>query len=284
MLCPQMRTPVFELHTAYHRLRVTDNAGIRLLKFERNRQSSMLIDDPYETDFEYPGYFHLAMAIRPDAARTLVIGLGGGTVVKRMWRDYPWMHLDAVEIDPDVIEVARAFFALPQDPRIRIFEAEGRGFVRLASDIYDIVVIDAFDDDRVPVPLATEEFMRDVRDRMSEGGVIAYNYIGAIYGAESRLFRSLYRTASNVWRNLWVFPIGLNEDVTDRTRNVILLASDTDVDADAFLERIASRVEGMVTVPGFESFGQDWYRGGIRTGDVPILVERRPVRARRESR
>ena len=29
----------------------------------------------------------------------LVIGLGGATVVKRMWRDYPEMHIDAIEID-----------------------------------------------------------------------------------------------------------------------------------------------------------------------------------------
>ena len=40
-----------------------------------------------ETDFEYPGYLHISLAIVPRPSRALVIGLGGGSVVKRMWRD-----------------------------------------------------------------------------------------------------------------------------------------------------------------------------------------------------
>ena len=61
----------------------------------------MYLDAPFDTDFEYPGYFHVALAMKPDAIRTLVIGLGGGTVVKRMWRDYPEMRIDSVELDPE---------------------------------------------------------------------------------------------------------------------------------------------------------------------------------------
>ena len=96
---------MYEHTSAFHRLRVTDDNGVRLLKFERNQQSSMHLDDPFETDIEYVGYFHIALAIQPAIERVLVIGLGGGTLVKRMWRDYPEMRIDAVEIDPDVAEV-----------------------------------------------------------------------------------------------------------------------------------------------------------------------------------
>jgi spermidine synthase len=262
-----------EIDSQYHRLTITDNEGVRLLKFERNRQSSMLIDEPFETTIEYVGYLHIALAVKPDAVRILVVGLGGGSLVKRMWRDYPAMRIDAVELDPAVVAVAREYFALPDDERIRVFVGDGREFLSASSDTYDIIVMDAFDDDRLPRPLSTEEFMRDCRDHLSTDGVIAYNVFGAVYGPLSKWFRSFHRTASNVWSNVWVFPLGLAGNAVDDSRNVIVLASDTPLTADELAERIGDRVGGMVTVPAFERFAEDLYRGKVRTGDVPLLTD-----------
>ncbi|MDA3937438.1 MAG: fused MFS/spermidine synthase [Actinomycetota bacterium] len=259
--------------SSYHRIRIVEGHGVRLLKFERNEQSSMHMDDPFETDIQYVGYFHVTLAVKPDAARALVIGLGGGSVVKRMWRDYPALHIDAVELDDEVVEIAYVFFDLPEDDRIRVFTDEGRAHLSHSSETYDIILIDAFDDDRVPTPLLTEEFLRMCRDHLSPDGVIAYNVIGSVYGPHSKLFRSLHRTASNVWRNIWTFPIGVTHDPRDNTRNIVMLASDADLTDEELLERIASRMDGMITVPSFERFGNDLYRGAIRTGDVPLLLD-----------
>lgn len=269
---------MYEHDTPYHRLKVIDANGIRILKFERNRQSSMYLDDPYETDFEYPGYFHIAIAIAPHASRTLVVGLGGGTVVKRMWRDYPLMHIDAVELDAEVVDVARCFFAVPDDDRITITVADGREYLDTTIERYDVIVVDAYDDDFVPRPLMTEEFMREAASRMQPGGVIAYNLIGAVYGPLSKPFRSVYRTARNVWSHVWVFPIGSADDFSDKTRNIVMLASDAELSDDELLDRIASRMDGMITVPKFERFGEDMYQGNVRAGDVPLLLD--PPRGR----
>lgn len=271
-----------EFDSPYHRLHVTDNDGVRLLRFERNHQSSMRLDDPFETDIRYVGYLHIALAVKPDAERMLAIGLGGGSFVKRAWRDYPALEIDAVELDPQVVEIAYAFFALPQDPRITVTVGDGREVLAISSATYDIIVIDAFDDDRVPRPLTTEEFMRLCRDHLSPDGVIAYNVIGSVYGPHSKHFRSLHRTASNVWRHVWSFPVDIASDARDQTRNIVMLASDADLTDDELTERIASRVDGRVTVPGFELFAEDLYRGAIRTGDVPLLLdEGRPARRTR---
>lgn len=262
---------VEEVTTLFHTITVADVGSRRHMRFERNRQSSMYLDDPYETDFEYPGYFHVALAVDPEADRTLAIGLGGGTVVKRMWRDYPDMRIDAVELDPEVVRLARLHFAVPDDPRVRTFVDDGRHFVDTATGAYDIVIVDAFDDDHVPVRLATEQFMRAARDRMREGGVIAYNFIGSLAGAHSKPLRSLYRTLANTWRHVWVFHI--DEGVEAEGDNLVLLASDAPVSDEELLARIADRVGGRVTVPAFHLFGEDLVRQGIRTGDVPILSD-----------
>jgi len=264
---------MYEHDSAYHSIQVTENAAWRTLVFEHNQQSSMALDDPFETDIEYVGYFHVAMAIKPDASRTLVIGLGGGSVVKRMWRDYPAMRIDAIEIDPEVVEIARDLFALPVDERISVTVGDGRQFVKVAGDTYDIVIVDAFDDDRVPRHLTTEEFMREVRDVLTPGGVVAYNFIGSLHGSRSRAFRSLYRTISNVWRRLWVFGVGYADNPSHPGHNIIVLATDSDLTADELLQRIAGRVDGMVSVPAFHLFGEDLYRGPIRRGDVPLILD-----------
>jgi spermidine synthase len=264
-------TRVYSTTSPYHEINVTDIGYLRVLRFEHNRQSSMYLDAPFDTDFEYPAYLHTPLALKPDATRTLVIGLGGGTVVKRMWRDYPDMRLDVVELDPEIVDVAYRFFALPEDDRIRVFTGDGRGFVETATDTYDIAIVDAFDEDRVPRPLTTEEFVRLVRDRLAPDGVVAYNFIGTLKGDRSKPFRSLYRTLSTVWRRVWVFT--MDEGVLAQGANLILLGTDADVTADELRDRLAGRVGGKVTVPAFQLFGENLYTGEIRTGDVAIIAD-----------
>lgn len=268
--------PDFE--SPYRRLQVTDNDGVRLLKFERSQQSSMHIDDPFATDMEYVGYLHTAVAIKPDPHRALVMGLGGGTIVKQLWRDHPHLHIDAVELDPEVIEVACALFSVPED-RVEIVCGDGREALGLLPSDYDIVIVDAFDDDHVPRHLTTEEFMREARDHMTPDAVIVWNVFGAIYGPHSKTFRSMYRTAANVWRNVWVFAVRLSVNPSDETRNIVMLASDAELSTAELLERIADRVGGIVTAPGFDRLGDDLYAGTIRAGDVPMLLDD-PVRKR----
>ena len=269
---------MYEHTSDFHRLRVTDDNGVRLLKFERAQQSSMRIDDPFDSPIEYVRYFHLALAVKPDAERTLVIGLGGGSVVKRMWRDYPQMHIDAVEIDPEVVAIARELFELPDDERIAVAVGDGREFLRKSDRTYDLIVVDAFDDDHVPRHFTTEQFFREARDHLAEDGVLTYNTIGMVHGDHSKPFRSLYRTITNTWRNVWVFPVGLAMDgpmTLAAGCNMILLASDAKLTTDELLKRISQQVDGRVTVKGFGQFGKDLYTGEIRCGDVAIIQDPR---------
>ena len=276
------QTTIYSHASPYHDIHVEDIGYLRVLRFERNRQSSMYLDAPFDTDFEYPAYLHTPLALKPDATRTLVIGLGGGSVVKRMWRDYPEMRLDVVELDPEIVEVAHRFFELPRDPRIRVFVDDGRAFLETTVETYDIVIIDAFDEDRVPRPLTTDEFLRTTRDQLAPDGVVAYNFIGAPKGDRSKPFRSLYKTMSNVWRQVRVFMT--DEGLLTEGANLILLGSDAEVSDEVLRSRLADRVGGMVTVPAFDRFGEDIYTHGIPTGDVPIITDPQTAKSHRGRR
>lgn len=262
-------------HSGRHLIRIADFNGMRTLRFERNSQSSMRLDDPYATDIEYVAYLHLTRAIVPAPARVLVLGLGGGTLVKQLWRECPDLVIDAVEIDPEIVAVAKEFFALPDDPRIRIHLGDGREFVETSPEVYDIIVVDAYDDGQMPRHLTTEEFMLGIQARLKPGGVAAYNIIGTVSGTLSRPLRSLVRTAGNVWRAQWLFTVNSFEPGGPSPENVIMLTTDTEVTEEQLLARIADRVGGTVQVPGFERFGQHLYRKRLRSGDVPILADER---------
>ncbi len=266
---------VFRKDTQYHRITVIDRGNVRSLKFDNRRQSAIDLRDGYTSDIRYTDYLHLALALKPDAGRALVIGLGGGTLPKRMWRDYREMRIDVVEIDPVVVDVARRYFDMPSDPRLRVFTADGRRFVADTEERYDIVVIDAYYADSIPFHLATTEFFRQVRGVLSSDGVVAYNLIGRVEGDGSELFRSFYRTVRSVWSGVYVFPVGLAQDEAPRlTRNIVMLASDVAVPDAVLLDRIERRVGGRVSVRGFADFGADLYTRPVPVADVPDLSDR----------
>jgi cyclopropane fatty-acyl-phospholipid synthase-like methyltransferase len=225
----------------------------------------------------YPDYMHLAVALRPDPERVLVLGLGGGAITKRFWRDYPDAHVDSVEIDPVVADVARTYFWLPEDERLGVFIEDARRYVQRTGETYDIVVVDAYYSDSLPFHLTTEEFLREVKSVMSPDGVLAYNVIASAEGDGSELFRSMYRTAEGVWQDLWVFPIGLGADdgatAAEVRRNIIVLASDTRLPESELRARIASRVDGRVTIAGFEAMADDLYTEAVPVADVPLLTD-----------
>lgn len=257
-------------------IRVFERGAIRILQIGRLQQSSMYLDAPFETDFDYPAYLHLTIAVAPEARRTLMIGLGGGTVAKRMWRDYPGMRIDAVEIEPRVAELARTHFALPIDDRIVVHVADGRDFLESAAQRYDIVIVDAFDDEQVPANLRTEEFHRLVLGRMSEDGVLAYNMHGSVEGPRSRPFRRLYRTLRGSFSHVWPFIVRLSRGGSpDGHSEIVLLATDAPMTAEQLTARIESRVDGRVSLPEFHEFGADLYLKGVRTGDVATYCDGR---------
>ena len=265
---------LFRADTQYHRITVTEGDGARHLRFDHSHQSAISIDDPYESRIRYPDYMHLAMALKPDAKRVLVLGLGGGAITKRFWRDYPGVSVDSVEIDPVVVDVARKYFWLPEDERSRVFVEDARRYVQATDETYDIVIVDAYYSDALPFHLTTEEFLTEVKGVMAPDGVIAYNVISSAEGSGSDLFRSMYRTAQGVWDDIWVFPIGIGEDgVTGTRRNIIVLATDTRVSEDELRDRIKSRVDGAVSIAGFAGMADDLYTGTVLVEDVPLLTD-----------
>ena len=65
---------------------------------------------PFRTRFDYTDFLQLPLAYSPNVRKILFIGLGAGSAQKRMWRDFPELELETVELDPVVRDVAYRYF------------------------------------------------------------------------------------------------------------------------------------------------------------------------------
>lgn len=267
----------FERDTVYHKISVNDEAGVRYLRLDAYWQSGMDLDDHRRTVFAYSDYLHLPLLFRPDARRVLFVGLGGGTAPRRYHEDYRQMRIDVVELDPAVVAVARQYFGVPQDARLRIVAQDGRLFVARTPERYDVVILDAFLIDTIPFHLATREFFETIRDHLTPGGVLASNIIGALDGPRSGFFRAVYKTLREVFPSVYVFPTDWGQFGSEEAlRNVIVVAAPhlapwtpAAVETAA---RAARAVPG-VTVDRFEAAAADLYIEPIYTDDVPTLTD-----------
>jgi spermidine synthase len=117
----------------------------------------------------------LGAMLTPNPNRALMIGLGGGTYTTLLRRYFPNLHIDAVEIDPLVVEVAKTFFGVMEDERFKIHIADGAKYVRETQSIYDLVFIDAYSGDGIVQALSGPSFFGALKAKTSAEGVVVLN-------------------------------------------------------------------------------------------------------------
>jgi spermidine synthase len=213
--------------TEYHHVFVVQDRTTRYLRFDSSIQSAMYRGAPFRTRLRYTDFFELGLVYRPDARDVLFVGLGAGSAPKRLWRDFPQVHVHAVELDPVVRDVAYRYFALPRGPRLRVEVDDGRRYLRTHDEKWDLVMIDAFFSDSIPFHLFTTEFLDLVRSRLRPGGLVLVNTIGVMQGPGSKLERSIYRTYRSAFPTVLLHPVALpGAESRSDFRNVILVATE----------------------------------------------------------
>ncbi len=81
----------------------------------------------------------------------------------------------AVDIDPMVLEAA-AHYALPKlNSEIELICADAETFVLNDKEKYDLIVVDVFIDNEVPCKFEKEDFLKPLKNLLSENGLLMYN-------------------------------------------------------------------------------------------------------------
>jgi spermidine synthase len=267
---------VYRKDTQYHRIAVVDSDQIRQLRFDSSYQSATMLKDPYATVYDYTDYMQLGLAYNPAARNVLMIGLGGGTVAKRVRRDFPQVSVEIVELDPVVSQVARRYFSVPQDgPGLHTTIEDGRQFLLRDKRKWDVIMIDAYYADAIPFHMVTLEFLELARSRLSQDGVIVTNAIGAVRGEGSELFRSMYRTYRAVFPSVAVHPVDDPRDYSPSgIGNIILVASEfRPPTKDDLARRWARRRQKVPKAVDLDWAIRSRWEEPISSEGVPILTD-----------
>ena len=162
-----------------------DSSGMRHLYFDLNAvQSSMCLEEPDTIVTAYVRKMMAFLLFNRAPRHILLIGLGGGSLVKFCHRHLPETRLTVVEVDPDIIELREWFHIPADDDRLQVILGDGADFVQRGDWAADIVLIDAFDRAGVAPSLASAEFYAAAFRRLGRNGVLVMNLSGepARYG------------------------------------------------------------------------------------------------------
>ena len=136
--------------------------------------------------------------------RVAIIGLAGGTIARQYTAVYPGVQVDGVEIDPAIVQVGRKYFGMTE-PNLHVTVGDGRAFMRITHQSYDVVAIDAFQQPYIPFQLTTQEFFQEIRAHMSPTGVLCLNTGHTSH--DYRLAQAFVNTLATVFPSVYMFNV-----------------------------------------------------------------------------
>ena len=162
--------------------------------------------DPDDLPLRYAQVMTIA-TVYPEAPRKiLMLGLGGGSISTYLGRFMPEAAITTVEIDPGVITAAKTYFGVRETERMRYHAGDGRVFLNRNSELYDLILLDAYRGGYVPFHLLTREFYTLVKQRLTPGGAAAFNVHDG-----NKLYASTVKTLGEVFAALDLYPTGVGE-------------------------------------------------------------------------
>lgn len=158
---------------------VVDGPRCRYLRFDSpfgTDQSVAVLADPDVVATEYVRLAALGLALPRRTERILVLGLGGGTFTRLAARARPDAEIDAVELDPAVVEAATRFFGVTRSARRRVHVADAAAFIAGDGPRFDLIFLDTYASDGMPARLGSNAYFTAVVRRLRPGGLVVANF------------------------------------------------------------------------------------------------------------
>ncbi len=175
----------------------------------------------------------------------LVIGLGTGTTLGTL-AGYPWQKIDVAEISPSILLAARTFFQQANlgaidDPRVTIHHADGRNFLLVQEQRYDLISMELTSIWFAgAASLYSREFYGLVHQRLKPGAV--FQQWVQLHHVQNREFATVLNTLRREFAHVTLFYGG---------GQGILVASDAPlVTSRSRIEALEQTPRVAATIPG----------------------------------
>ncbi len=190
----------------------------------------------------------MADVMQKDQVDVLILGNGTGTFASQCRRYFKQTNVTGVEIDEKISKLAEEYFHLPED--VETVTYDGRAYLNVTDQVYDVILVDAYQDITIPFQMSSIEFFTLVKEHLKPDGVMAVN-MNMRGKKEGNINQYLADTISNVFEEVYVTDVlgSTNRLLYASGSNQILerLAKNREMLADAqlseMMERVASGLE-----------------------------------------
>ncbi|MYM41533.1 spermidine synthase [Duganella qianjiadongensis] len=161
---------------------ITEFQGVRSLHLGTSWvQGAMRIAKPDQIELEYVQMMMMWLLFNPQPRQVVQLGLGSAALTKFCYRRLPDTRVTAIELNPNVIAMCEAQFALPpNDERLQVREMNAMDFVLDPANHgkVDILQVDLYDEEARGPVLDSPEFYQACYDCLSADGMMTTNVFG----------------------------------------------------------------------------------------------------------
>ena len=186
--------------------RVTEDLhGIRTLRFGKHgtRQSVVKMGDLDYLGLPYARSAMIGLAFTQQLDRILVLGVGAGNIPMFLRKYYSNAQIDVVDIDSQIITLAKQYFNLVEDRRLHTYAQDGRAFIENVQKPYDLIFVDVYTAAGIPKHLVTKEFLLSLKKALKPSGAIVANMWST--PKVNPLYKSMLRTYQEVFHEVYTF-------------------------------------------------------------------------------
>lgn len=185
---------------------VSEMDGVRSLYLgSETIQSAMRVKAPYDLELTYSRAMMLFLLFARQPRQVLMIGLGGGSVAKYVHHYLPELRTRVVEINEEVIRIARSHFYLPDDDdRLQVIAGDGVDYLQQHPATADVLLLDVFDSKGVPTDMYKQEFFDTCAQALTPDGMLAVN----LWGSDRNFDIYLQRIEQSFAGRVLVLPTG----------------------------------------------------------------------------
>ena len=204
-------------------------------------QSAIFPNEPNNLVFEYTKAYRLSDELKPARRNALMIG-GAGMTFPRDFVRNEGKKIDVVEIDPKMIELAKKYFLFKEDPAISVIEDDARKYVKYSNNIYDVVLLDAFVGISPPPHLTTFEFISQLKNKLSDDGVMMVNLVGSFTGVRSEFVLAEIKTIREIFPYVDIYKLSPKRNDTDLQNIFVVAYKDDEARPDKILDADLSKL------------------------------------------
>lgn len=180
ILSSSLRSPgdiIYNARDDYGNILVLDDLEYRILNFDSPfEQSRMKLSAPFSLTLKYTQLMALVLAyIQP--RHIMLLGLGGGSLLRTLHHVLPQCQFSVIELREKVYLVAKEYFDIPLDGRVKITINDAIKEISSAeANGSDIIFSDLYDAYKMEVRQSLNNFLKKCYRALSSGGWLVINF------------------------------------------------------------------------------------------------------------